>query len=142
TIFEVRLNASSYQLPVHVLHLESQAEHVHVIMAKVAGQQKAQLEQAASSAGRKLVSLAVDYKVTVSANGQLTEVHDFGGAYIIRALVLNDEVAGDRMTAVLYDPVARTLSFVPAVTLTRADGSVHVLIKVPHNSIYAVMGST
>ena len=140
TVFEVKLNESSYQLPVNA-NFEPKAAHINVVIAKVAGQTKERLEQAVSNAGLKLVSNAVDYKVIVSTDGQTAEVSDFGRTYIIRAIVPNESISGERITAVLFDPATGTLSFVPAVTAARADGTPEITIKAPHNSIYAIMAS-
>ncbi|QTH43706.1 S-layer homology domain-containing protein [Cohnella sp. LGH] len=138
-VFKVELNASSYELPVKVLNPGAQARHVNVFISKVVGQEKERLEQAASSAGHKLIGDAVDYRVTVSVDGKETEVREFGGTYRVRGIVLNEGIPAKRMTAVLYDPATRTFSFVPAVTATRADGKREIAIKVSHNSIYALL---
>ena len=141
TVFKIALNDSSYELPVNALNPRPQTKHLNVFIAKVAGQEKERLEQAANKAGLKLIGDAVDYKATVSADGQTAEVRDFGGTYMIRGIVLGEAISGERMTAVLYDPESRTLSFVPAVTASRADGRTEISIKVPHNSIYAILES-
>ncbi|CAH1213365.1 hypothetical protein PAECIP111893_03676 [Paenibacillus plantiphilus] len=150
TVFEVQLNGSSYQLQVNAPDLQQLSKqlgaalpsmHVNVLIAKVVGQQKEQLEQFASKAGLKLLGHAVDYKVIVSAGGQSMEVRDFGGTYIIRAIAPGEDMSGKRITAVWYDPEAPALSFVPAVTAARNDGRPEVAMKVPHNSIYAIMES-
>ncbi|OXS61588.1 hypothetical protein B1A99_02910 [Cohnella sp. CIP 111063] len=140
-VFKVELNASSYELPVNALNPGPQTKHANVLISKLVGQEKERLEQAAASAGYKLISDAVDYKVTVSADGQAAEVRDFGGMYMIRGIMPNKGISGESMTAVLYDPATRTFSFVPAVTSTRADGRAEISIKVPHNSIYAILES-
>ncbi|MFC4302451.1 S-layer homology domain-containing protein [Cohnella boryungensis] len=141
TVFRIVLNDSSYELPVNALNPKPQTKLVNVFIAKVAGQEKERLEQAANKAGLRLIGDAVDYKVTVSADGQTAEVRDFGGTYMIRGIVLDKAISGERMTAVLYDPATRTFSFVPAVTGARADGKTEISIKVPHNSIYAILES-
>jgi len=138
-VFKVELNASSYELPVNVVNPGPQTKHVNVFISKVTGQEKERLEQAANSSGHKLIGDAVDYKVTVSADGQTAEVHNFDGTYVIRGIVPNKEISGENMTAVLYDPATRTFSFVPAVTSTREDGRSEISIKVAHNSIYAIL---
>ncbi|RED85123.1 S-layer homology domain-containing protein [Cohnella phaseoli] len=139
TVFKVELNASSYELPVKVLNPGAQATHVNVFISKVVGQEKERLEQAASSAGHKLIGDALDYRVTVSVDGKETEVRELGGTYRVRGIVLNEGIPAKQMTAVLYDPATRTFSFVPAVTATRVDGKREIAIKVSHNSIYALL---
>ncbi|XID96272.1 S-layer homology domain-containing protein [Paenibacillaceae bacterium WGS1546] len=141
TVFQVRLNSSSYQLQANALNPRPQTKHVNVLLAKVAGQEKERLKQVANNAGLKLISDAVGDKVTVSAGGQTAEVRDIGNTYVIRTIVPYEDISSERFTAVLYDPATRALSFVPAVTATRADGRLEVSIKAPHNGIYAIMAS-
>ncbi|QNK56516.1 S-layer homology domain-containing protein [Paenibacillus sp. PAMC21692] len=137
--FEVRLNASSYELQVKALPLEPSATHVNIAIAQIAGQQKESLERAANNAGLKRISHAVSYEVTVSSDGRIEEIRDFGGVYIVRAIVLDEGRSDGPIVAVLYDPATGTLTFAPAVTRARDDGTPEMAIKVPHNSIYAIM---
>ncbi|CAG7651327.1 hypothetical protein PAESOLCIP111_06294 [Paenibacillus solanacearum] len=146
--FVVELNDASFQLQIHVLDLEELAKQlgvdirdmqVNVVIGKVSGLAKEQLEQIADNHGLKLIGQAVDYKVTVSAGDRTMEVRDFGGTYMVRAIVLDEDLSDKRIAAVLYDPETRTLSFVPAVTAARRDGQKEISMKVPHNSIYAIV---
>ncbi|WP_214630848.1 S-layer homology domain-containing protein [Paenibacillus agaridevorans] len=138
---EVRLNASSYELQVSALPLESMpsATHVNIAIGQIAGQQKESLERAANNAGLKRISHAVSYEVTVSSDGRIEEIRDFGGVYIVRAIVLDEGRSDGTIVAVLYDPATGELNFAPAVTRARDDGTPEMAIKVPHNSIYAIM---
>ncbi|MFC4597408.1 S-layer homology domain-containing protein [Cohnella hongkongensis] len=140
-VFQIRLNSSSYQLQANALNPQPQTTHVNVVIAKAAGQEKGRLQQAANNAGLQLISDAVDAKVTDSTGGQTAEVYNLGSTYTIRTIVPNEGISGGRFTAVRYDPATRALSFVPAVTATRADGRLEISIKAPHNGIYAVMAS-
>ncbi|GBG10310.1 hypothetical protein PAT3040_05036 [Paenibacillus agaridevorans] len=139
--FEVRLNASSYELQVNALPLESKSSvtHVKIAIGQIAGQQKESLERAASNAGLKRISHAISYEVTVSSDGRIEEIRDFGGIYIVRAIVLDEGRSDGPIVAVLYDPATGKLHFAPAVTRARDDGTPEMAIKVPHNSIYAIM---
>ncbi|MFK7693151.1 S-layer homology domain-containing protein [Paenibacillus sp. HJGM_3] len=147
-ILEVELNGSSFQLVIHVLDLEGLAAQlgvelkdlkVNITIERVSGQVRKELEQTATSQGGKVIGSAVDYKVTVEANGRSGEVRDFGGTYMSRAIVLDADEAGKVIMAVLYDPAIRSISFVPSVRAARADGTREISMSVPHNSIYAIL---
>jgi len=147
-VFEVMLNGSSFQLQIDVLNLEELAEQlgvdlqlmkVNVVIEQVAGQVEEQLIQIAGNQGLKVIGQAVEYQVTVSAGEQTIEIQDFGGTYIVRAIVLDDSLSGNHLIAVLYEPAEQTLSFVPAVLATRNEGRQEMSMNVPHNSIYAIM---
>lgn len=147
-VFEVKLNGSRFQLQINVLDLDGlagqlgvdlQQLQVNVAIAQVTGQQKEQLNRIAGNQGLKLIGQAVEYTVTVSTGERTLEIRDFGGTYMVRAIVLDDNLAGNRLIAVLYDPADRTLSFVPAVLATSDEGRQEMAMKMPHNSIYAIM---
>jgi len=146
--FEVRLNGSSFQLQVNVLDLKGLADQlgvepkelqVNVVMEQVTGAAKEQLGQAAGKQGLKLVGQAVAYTLAVSAGGQTIEIKDFGGTYMVRTIVLGESAPDTHLIAVVYDPVGQTFSFVPAVRATGREGPQEMSMKVPHNSVYAVM---
>ncbi|MFC4598103.1 S-layer homology domain-containing protein [Cohnella hongkongensis] len=148
-VIEVRLNGSSFQLVINVLDLEGLASQlgvelkdlkVNVIIETVEGKVREEIDEIAASQGVKVIGSAVDYKVTAAAaDGQTAEIRDFGGTYMARAIAVDTEMANKSLTAVRYDPVARTLSFVPSVLATRPDGKREVVMSVPHNSIYAIV---
>lgn len=90
----------------------------------------------------KLVGQAVDFRITVSTGSRSLEVKDFGGTYMARAIVLENIKEGGSYTAVVYDPGASSLSFIPAVIGTRGDNKKQMSMRSPHNSIYAIMETT
>ncbi len=139
TIFAIILNASSYQLPVNAWNLAPQTKHVNILITKVAGEVKDQLVAGARLAGLTPISPVIDYRVTISSDEATIELEDFGGTYIHRSIVLDENSSGQQRIAVLYNLITRTFSFVPAVTTTREDGKTEMLIKVPHNSIYTIV---
>lgn len=147
-VFEVRLNGSGFQLQANVLDLEGLAKRLgvgpdqiqaQVVMEQVTGAEKEQLVQVAGKQGLKLVGQAIDYILSVSAGGQTIEIKDFGGAYMVRTIVPGETAPGIRLTAVWYDPVARKFFFVPAVLTAGGEDRREMSMKVPHNSIYAVV---
>lgn len=148
TVFEVRLNGASFQLQVNVLDLAGLARRlgvgqdqmqVQVAMEQVTGAEKEKLEKAAGKQGLKLVSQAVDFKLIVTAGKQTIEIKDFGGAYMVRTIVLGETAPGIHLIAVWYDPVAQKLNFVPVLLAAGSANRQEMKMKVPHNSIYAVV---
>lgn len=141
-VFETAPNDSRYLLPVNALNLGQHMSHIYITVSKAAGQTKAQLEQAAAAAGLHPASVAVAFKVTASDGRQTLDIGDSGNAaHIVRAITLDESAAGDRFTAVLYNPATQTLSFAPAVVSARADGRREMSILSPYNGIYAVMNT-
>jgi len=147
-IIEVRLNGASFQLQLDVLDLAGLAERlgvnpgqlqVQVMMEQVTGAEKERLEQAAGTQGLKLVSQAVDYTLAISAGKQTIEIKDFGGTYMVRAIVLAESKPGSHFIVVWYDPVSQKFRFVPAVLAAGNANRQEMQMKVPHNSIYAIV---
>ncbi|MDG0810174.1 S-layer homology domain-containing protein [Cohnella rhizosphaerae] len=145
------MNGSSFELQVSVLDLADLASRLGVDMknmkvniwaSKVAGSTRTGLERLAGAKGMKLIGQAVEFRITVSTGSRSLEVKDFGGTYMVRAIVLEDVKAGGSYTAVVYDPSASSLSFVPAVKGTRSDDKKQLSMRSPHNSIYAIMETT
>jgi len=147
-VFEARLNGSSFQLAVNVLDLDRLAAqlgtdvknlNVNITIAVLTGSERDALVQAAEKQGMKLLSQAIEFRLTVSGGGRTLEVSDFGGTYMIKSIVLDEVAASRNYTAVLYDPVNGSFTFVPAVSARLGDGRSESVMKMPHNSIYAVM---
>ncbi|MFB9276125.1 leucine-rich repeat protein [Cohnella cellulosilytica] len=146
--FEARLQGSSFQLEVNVLDLEQLAAQlgvdandllVNIHIKTLAGSELDALVQAANTQGMKRLSEAIEFQLIVSGGGRTLEVSDFGGTYMVKSIVLDESAAKRSYTAVLYDPLAQTFTFVPAVTANLSDGRAESVMRVPHNSIYAIM---
>ncbi len=146
--FESRLNGSSFQLEVNVLDLKQLAAQlgvdvndllVSINIKNFEGAELNALVQAANKQGMKLLSEAIEFQLIVSGGGQTLEVSDFGGTYMMKSIVLDAGATKRNYTAVLYDPTAQTFTFVPAITANLRDGRAESVMRVPHNSIYAVM---
>lgn len=147
-VFEARLNGSSFQLEVNVLDLECLATQfgtdvdglvVNIVIRAVAGAELAALTQAAGEQGMKLLSDAIEFQLLVSGGGQELEVTDFGGVYMVKSIVLDEGLAERNVMAVLYDSERRTFTFVPTVAARLGDERSEMVMRMPHNSIYAVM---
>ena len=146
--FETRLNGSSFQLEVNVLDLKQLAAQlgvdvndllVSINIKTLEGAELNALVQASNKQGMKLLSEAIEFQLIVSGGGQTLEVSDFGGTYMMKSIVLDAGATKRNYTAVLYDPTAQTFTFVPAITANLRDGRAESVMRVPHNSIYAVM---
>lgn len=147
----VKLRGSSMQLPVAMLQLDELAAtwgvklqdlHVNVTMSRVGGEAESRLAQAAGRQGMKQVGHAVDYRITVSAGERTDELADFNGRYLTQSILLDEVPAEAVVTAVWFDSVSRTMHYVPGLIKERKDGHPEMVMRVPHNSIYAVMAAS
>ncbi|MBB6691464.1 S-layer homology domain-containing protein [Cohnella xylanilytica] len=147
-VFVTKLNGSSYHLRTKALPLDDLARemgvelkdlNVVVEMAKVAGEAAEPLKQAAGLQGAKLIGHAIDFQVTASAGDRTTELRSVDGSYSVRSIVLSGDSTSSLLTAVWFDPEARRFQFVPGTIAARSDGKREMTIRVPHNSIYAVV---
>ncbi|PRX69845.1 YVTN family beta-propeller protein [Cohnella sp. SGD-V74] len=148
--FEARLNGSSFQLEVNVLDLKQLAAKlgvdvremkVNILIRTLTGAEREELAAAARKQSMTLLSEAIEFRLLVTGGGRTVEVSDFGGSYMMKSIVLDAGAAQRNYTAVLYDPSAQSFAFVPAVTANRDDGGSESVMRMPHNSIYAVMES-
>ncbi|MFJ2044907.1 leucine-rich repeat protein [Paenibacillus taichungensis] len=148
TIIEVRLNDSSYQLRLSAINLIRLAERLDAeisnltvnIIQELAGEQiREEINRIGVSKGFSVFADVIDYKVMVEANGQMLEVHDYGGSYTIRTIKLDRENTNHNLVAVQYIPENGTVVFVPAKMETGPDGTNEAILNVPHNSLYTVV---
>ncbi len=148
--FEARLNGSSFQLEVNVLDLKQLADKlgvdvkdmkVNILIRTLTGSEREELVTVARKQGMTLLSEAVEFRLFVTGGGQMLEIRDFGGTYMMKSIVLDAGMAKRNYTAVLYDPDAQSFTFVPAVTSNDSDLGSESVMRMPHNSIYAVMES-
>lgn len=146
----VKTDLGDYAIPVAALGLADlaaklgasvDAMSISIEINKVSGSQADRIAGAARKEGVALLSSSLDYKITVQANGKSAKVAGFGSTYVERSIVLPGTVDASRTTAVLYDPVTGTFSFVPA-TFASDDGNTKVVMKRNGNSIYAVVSSS
>ncbi|QNK56916.1 leucine-rich repeat protein [Paenibacillus sp. PAMC21692] len=147
-VFETRLDSSSFQLEVNVLDLDGLAAklgtdindlHVNILIKVVTGSRLEGLVQAAEKEGMQLLSEPIEFQLVVTGGGQTLELNDFGGAYMIKSIILDTSLAQKNYTAVLYDPADQSFTFVPAVSSLLLDGRSEKVMRMPHNSIYAIM---
>jgi hypothetical protein len=111
-------------------------------MERVNDQVKNDIEQLGISQGFKVYGNVVDFKLTAEANGQTAEIRDFGGTYMARAIVVGGDAVNRNLMAVHYDPVTKTVSFIPSVHAVRTDGKQEVVMMSTHNSMYTVIDTS
>ncbi|MFF2092291.1 S-layer homology domain-containing protein, partial [Paenibacillus sp. NPDC058174] len=147
-IIEVRLNDSSFQLPISTIDLTRLAERldakisdltVSIIQEQAGEDVRQEINRIGVSQGFVVFADVIDYKVTAEANGQTLEVRDFGGSYLIRTIKLDGEKTNRNLVAVQYIPANGTIVFVPAQLGTGPDGKTEAILNVPHNSLYTVV---
>ncbi|MBD0382791.1 pectinesterase family protein [Paenibacillus sedimenti] len=148
---ELSMNAAgiTYNFPLKLLdalnlanQLGADAKDVKLsfTIEKLAGDKAAQIEADARKNGVSLLSNAVDFQLTASANGKSVSIHDFSGIYVSRSINVNRIISPVKSTVVLYDPTSGSMTFVPA-TFKPVGGATEVTMKRPGNSIYIIVNS-
>ncbi|OXM84341.1 S-layer homology domain-containing protein [Paenibacillus rigui] len=142
------LNRSSLELKASVPDLAGLAKRLGVAlsdlkivtsMERASKSVGADLERIGTNMGFQTVGSPVNFRVMAEANGRSVEIRDFGGAYMVRAIVYNTGSGKGNVIAIQYDPVTGTVSYIPTHLSSRADGSKEAVMKAPHYSIYAVI---
>ncbi|MNW49327.1 Endo-1,4-beta-xylanase A precursor [compost metagenome] len=111
---------------------------ISIVIEKVSGAYQTALEAAAKQAGMKLIAPAYDFQVIAEAGKKQIKVNDFGKTYISRTIELDTLADTRKTTAVLFDPLANTITFVPAL-FTKKDSKTIATLKRTGNSIYAIV---
>ncbi|MGG1518244.1 leucine-rich repeat protein [Paenibacillus oryzisoli] len=146
--FDMQLNGSSFQLKVNILDLDQLAtrlgmavDEMNVIIkiSALTGETKEDFILAADEQGMTLLSQVIEFQLFVSGGDKWVEITDFGGTYMTKSIVLDEQFANRNYLAVLYDPDGRTFTYVPAIMANRSNGQQDSVIQMPHNSIYAVL---
>lgn len=97
----------------------------------------APVKAAATSLGGTAVSNAIDFNVEAVGKDKTVAV-SFGNTYVSRTITVNKALDSKTVTAVVYDPTSKKLSFVPATFETK-DGKTTATIKRNSSSIYALV---
>ncbi len=142
------MNASSgsYRIPVQALDMDSLAKRLNaaktdlVLTLQVgpAGAETAAAIAKAAEGAAGLLSAPVEIKLTADAKGSTEEIKDFGTRYVERILRTEKAVNPALATAMKYDPVKKTLQFVPAL-ITRDGSGLQAVIKHPSNGIFVLV---
>ncbi|MNO19032.1 Endo-1,4-beta-xylanase A precursor [compost metagenome] len=138
---------TTYSLPLQTLNIQALAKaleadqrdvKISIVIEKVSGAYQTALEAAAKQAGMKLIAPAYDFQVIAEAGKKQIKVNDFGKTYISRTIELDTLADTRKTTAVLFDPLANTFTFVPAL-FTKKDSKTIATLKRTGNSIYAIV---
>ncbi|MBP1157478.1 MULTISPECIES: S-layer homology domain-containing protein [unclassified Paenibacillus] len=136
----------TYNLPLSVLNLDTLAKAlgvdikdltITVTISEVSGDTAADVNSAIDALGGNAIADVIEFTVTASANGKSVNI-DFGTTYASRSLNVSKAVNAATATGVLYNPVTKKLSFVPATFATK-DGKTVATLKRNGNSIYTVI---
>lgn len=147
-VIQIELIGSSLELKASVLDLEGLAKRLGVAvsdlkivtsMERVSDSVRTELERIGTYIGFQVLGSAIDFKVMVEANGQMVDIRDFGGTYMVRGIVYEAGSAKGNVIAVHYDPSSSTVSYIPTHLSLRENGKKEAVMKVPHYSIYAVV---
>jgi pectate lyase/pectin methylesterase-like acyl-CoA thioesterase/fibronectin type 3 domain-containing protein len=138
--------SGSYRLPVQALDMDSLAKRLNAAKAELVltlevGQAKAETAAAIAKAAEgaaELLSAPVEFKLTADAKGSTEEIKDFGTRYVERIIRTEKAVNPALVTAMKYDPVKKTLQFVPAL-ITRDGSGLQAVIKHPSNGIFVLV---
>ncbi|MCU6713244.1 hypothetical protein M6D81_31555, partial [Paenibacillus sp. J5C_2022] len=129
---EVELSGSRYQLPMSAIHWERIAEtldaeleelKVNITLEQMDADTEAELRQLAADQGFRLASRIIDFQVTVEGGGESLEINDFDGAYMTRAIVIDEAEEASTLIGVRVEPEKNSFRFVPSLPGTRADGT-------------------
>ena len=146
----VQTDFGSYKVPVKALGLTVLAEKLGVSpenmtisigIDRVSGSVADLVSKQAGKEGLTLLTPALDYTISVGAKGQSIELTNFGSNYLERTIVLPGTSEPANTTALVFNPITETFSFVPAI-LVRHGGNTEAVIKRNGNSIYTVVSGT
>ncbi len=142
----VETTSGSYRIPVQALELESLVQRLNaakteLVLTLEVGPAKAETAAAIAKAAEdaaELLAAPVEFKLTAAAKGSTEEIKDFGTRYVERIIRTEKAVNPALATAMKYDPVKKTLQFVPAL-ITRDGSGLQAVIKHPSNGIFVLV---
>lgn len=148
-VISIKSNNVSYDLPIGLFDIQAIARplgidpkdvKITVTMEQVSGASAQQITSRAQRDGVMLLTVPVEFTITIGAGSNQQGMNDFGGTYVTRTFVLTSTVDGSIATAVRIDPVTGEMYFVPAIFST-ANGQTEVKMMRQGNSIYSVVES-
>lgn len=139
----------TYDLPLKLLDLASLNKalgsdasnaKITITIEKISGAAGDKINAGAKAAGFEAIGNAIDFKITIDANGVKKEINDFGSTYVSRTIMIPQAITANQASAALYDPASGQFSFVPAIFST-VDGKTTITIKRNGNSQYLIVSS-
>ncbi|MNW34922.1 Endo-1,4-beta-xylanase A precursor [compost metagenome] len=141
TTYDLPLQTLNIPALVKALEADSRDVKISIVIEQVSGAHQAALEAKVKQSGMKLVASAYDFQVIASAGGKQIKVNDFGKRYISRTIELDRLADTGKTTAILFDPTANSITFVPAL-FAKKDAKTIATLKRSGNSIYAIVENT
>ncbi|RAU92957.1 hypothetical protein DQG13_26690 [Paenibacillus sp. YN15] len=139
--------SGAYRIPVQAIDLDSLAKRLNAAKTEViltlqvgpaGAETAAAIAKAADGGAASLLSAPVEFKATASSKSAAEELKDFGTRYVERVLRADSAASPAMVTAMKYDPVKKTLQFVPAL-ITRDGSGLQAVIKHPSNGIFVLV---
>lgn len=143
----VETTSGSYRLPVQALELESLAKRLNAATTELTltlevgtavAETAAAIAKAAEVEAARLLAAPVEFKLTAAAKGSTEEIKNFGNRYVERILRTEKAVNPAMATVMKFNPVTKTLQFVPAL-ITRDGSGLQAVIKHPSNGIFVLV---
>ncbi len=137
-------NQVEYRIPVGALKFDGDAVQISIIVQTPAQSITDSLRKAVESAGDKMLSSPLEFKIEVTNSmNETSGVKDFGNFYLSRIFNLGEiDVDSNLTTGIVYDPKTRTYRHVPTLFTVNADGTVSADVKRNGNSVYSVIQSS
>lgn len=151
TVLTFTTDGASYSLPLGIVNgtaLTSQlgtGDFTITVSILKAGPATLNSVNQALSAQAGSVTLAapvIEFTITAQAGNNSVLLNNFGTTYVKRTLTAPSVLNPQNATAVSFDPATGTISFVPSVFTTKADGTTEVTVTRNSNSYYTVVQSS
>jgi hypothetical protein len=149
TVLSIVSDNVSYELPLKLLDLASLSKSlgsdasnakITITIEKMSGTAADKINSGAKKAGFEPIGSAIDFTITIEANGIKKEINNFGSTYVSRTITVPQDITANQASAVLYDPLTGQFSFVPA-TFSTVNGKTTITIKRNGNSQYLIVSS-
>jgi hypothetical protein len=147
-IIEIKTDWGSYYLPLSLIHLIANSYNpddsklnpiLHVKLEQVTDNTLDSFQKSLDLEDY-LVSGLYRYLISIEINGVETELNNFGSKYVDRTIILDKQTDPNALTALFFDEQTGKSYSVPAL-VEETDGKTVVIIRTPHNSLYAVVHS-
>ncbi|WP_251037661.1 S-layer homology domain-containing protein [Paenibacillus albidus] len=150
TVLTFTTAGTSYSLPLSVINGTALSNQlgtgdftITVSMLQADSAVLSRLKEALASQ-QGTVTLAgpvIEFSVEASAGNKRIPMNSFGDTFVKRSITATTSLNTHNATAIVFDPAAGKLSFVPSVLSTRADGTTTAAITRNSNSYYTVVQS-
>ena len=140
-VISIQTPIATYELPMDILQQavkRNAGDSVTLTMELVTEKVKNEISLAANLINAKVVADSVDFNIMVVKGDSQEKYNDFGNHYVERSIDVSALINPNQATVVSYDPIKKSLSFVPSVFITK-DSVTKANFKRTGNSIYTVI---